>query len=111
MQYCREKLQDLFNTNQTFLRCTVLKSERKGVSIISPVVSASRRNVFYNKNSFQNLGGLCKFFPLGSLVGGFLDFNCEDDILKKSAEKIIKAAKVIVIIKLSILRFYYSFHR
>ena len=36
-------------------------------------------------NSFLNLTGLCKFFQLGSLVGGFLYFNV--DILKKSAKK------------------------
>ena len=50
-----------------------------------------------------------KFFQLGSLVGGFLDFNCEDDILKNSANKIIDTAKVMVIIKIFILRFYHGF--
>ena len=46
-----------------------------------------------------------------SLVGGFLYFNCKDDILKKSANKFIETAKVIIIMKYSILRIYYGFHR
>ena len=39
------------------------------------------------KKSFLNLADLCKFFQLGLFVGGFLNYNCEDDILKKSARK------------------------
>jgi len=41
----------------------------------------------------------------------FLYFNYEDDILKKSEGKILETAKVIVIVKLSILRFFFGFHR
>ena len=48
VQYCREILQNSFNTNETFLRCIILKSERKVVYNISQFVSVSRRNVFYN---------------------------------------------------------------
>ena len=36
---------------------------------------------------------------IGSLVGGFLYFYCEDDFLMKSANKIIETAKEMVIVK------------
>ena len=32
-----------------------------------------------------------------AIVGGFLWFNCEDDILKKSANKVVETAKVMMI--------------
>ena len=47
VQYCRGKLQDSFNTNETFLRCTIFKLERKVVCHISPVVSVSRGMLFF----------------------------------------------------------------
>ena len=39
VQYCREKLQDSFDTNQTFFRSVVCN--------MSPLVSISRRDVFF----------------------------------------------------------------
>ena len=43
VQYCKEKLQDSFDTNETFLRCTILK---KGLKSFVSVVSVNRRKFF-----------------------------------------------------------------
>ena len=48
MQYCREKLLNSFDANETFYGVQFFLFERKVVCNISPVVSASRRNVSYN---------------------------------------------------------------
>ena len=45
------------------------------------------------------------------LLEVFFNFNCEDDILKKSANKNGETAKVIVKMKSSIVRFYYDFYQ
>ena len=55
-------------------------------------------NKYSSTNFYLNLTGLCRLILLESLVGGFLqNLNCEDYILKKSANKTKETANAMMI--------------